>query len=105
MPKNIAKKELKWQKMMKSFFFTFIVIALSFYFLLTFIYGEKGLIRYMDLKDKRVDLEAEIRSMHVENELLRQRNNRLMKDPNAVEDLAREMGYKKDGEIIFKFKD
>lgn len=105
MPKNIAKKELRWQKMMKNFFFTFIVIALSFYFLITFIYGEKGLIRYMDLKDKRVDLEAEIRSMQVENEMLGQRNNRLMKDPNAIEDLAREMGYKKDGEIIFKFKE
>ena len=105
MPKNIAKKELRCHRMMKNFFFTFIVIALSCYFVLTFIYGEKGFIRYMELKDKRAELEAEIRSMQVENEMLGQRNNKLMKDPFAIEDIAREMGYKKDDEIIFKFKD
>jgi cell division protein FtsB len=105
MPKNIAKKELIWQNTVKKILVIGIIIAVSSYFVFLFIYGDKGIIRYMELKDKRVELEAQIRSMKIENEMLEQRNNSLMKDPQAVEDLAREMGYKKENEIIFKFKE
>jgi cell division protein FtsB len=105
MPKNIAKKELIWQNTVKKILVIGIIIAVSSYFVFLFIYGDKGIIRYMELKDKRVELEAQIRSMKIENEMLEQRNNSLMKDPQAVEGLAREMGYKKENEIIFKFKE
>ena len=91
--------------MLKKILFILIIIALSTYFISLFIYGDKGIIRYIELKDKKIELQAEIRSMKEENEMLGQRNHKLMKDPHAIEDLAREMGYKKDDEIIFKFKD
>ena len=105
MPKNIAKKDLYWQKILKTVLFLLVIIAVSSYFISLFIYGDKGIIRYMELKEKEIQIKAEIRSMKEENKMLGQRNQKLMKDPQAIEDLAREMGYKKGNEIIFKIKD
>ena len=70
MPKNIAKKDLYWQKMLKKVLFLLIIIAVSTYFISLFIYGDKGIIRYIELKEKKIEIQTEIRSMKEENEML-----------------------------------
>lgn len=67
-------------------------------------YGEKGYMRYQELKSTKQQLKREIRKVETEKKQMIKEIQIIRKDPNAVEGRARAMGYQKEGEIIYKFK-
>ena len=76
---------------------------LFIYLTLNIIVGENGLLRYMKLRSMRNNLLAESTIAAKQNEDTRAGVEALKKDPDRVEELAREFGLTKKGELIFKF--
>jgi len=70
------------------------------------LFGEKGLIKYDDLKKKTDNLDAELTLIEKDNKLLKSQVEALRKDPFFIEKYAREeYGLAKPEEYIFQFQD
>lgn len=76
-----------------------------FYLMLSFLFGEMGLVRYAKLRNQRDSLRAEITSLNTSNTELKSRVEALKSDPECIEKLARELGLVKQGEIIYQYED
>lgn len=78
-------------------------ILLVIYLTLNMIIGENGLVKYMKLKAIRNKLQSETLALQKQNEDANRQIETLKKEPDRVEELAREYGLTKKGELIFKF--
>ena len=78
-------------------------ILLAIYLTLNMIIGENGLVKYMKLKSMRSKVYTETLLMKKQNEDASRHIEGLRKEPDRVEELAREYGLTKKGELIFKF--
>ncbi len=84
--------------------FTLMFLSLL-YLAITFTFGNSGLIRYLELKEKRSHLVEEIKEIEARNGHLRSDARRLKEDPFYVEKHAREdLGMAKPGEYVFKYE-
>lgn len=62
-----------------------------------------GYAKMQELRQKNKDLEANIRKLKVENIALSQEKEKLEKDPEYLEQVARErLGIVRKGEIVYK---
>jgi cell division protein FtsB len=85
-------------------FFAGIAIALA-YLSYNLLFGEMGVIKYIELKQNKKRLESEITRIDKENKALNVQVNSLKKDPYYIEKYAREeYGLAKPDEFIFQFK-
>lgn len=92
--------ELKKRRLI---FFTIMFISLL-YLSISFIFGETGLIRYLELKDKKFRLEQEIKEVELKNAKLKSDLKLLKENPFYLEKHAREeFGMAKPDEYIFKY--
>jgi cell division protein FtsB len=80
-------------------------IMLVVYLTLQMIIGENGLVKYMKLKAMRSRVQSETLAIKKQNEDASSHIEGLKKEPDRVEELAREYGLTKKGELIFKFED
>jgi cell division protein FtsB len=71
------------------------------------IFGENGFLRYIRLNSVKAEIQAKIENSERENEELKRQINiiKKKKDPNLIEELAREQGLTQEGEIIFQYED
>lgn len=84
----------------------FALILLAFLCISLMFFGEKGLIKYDDLKKKTDNLDAELTLIEKDNKLLKSQVEALRKDPFFIEKYAREeYGLAKPEEYIFQFQD
>jgi cell division protein FtsB len=84
-------------------FFTVIVLSLV-YFVISFTFGDAGLLRYRELRQKKSQLTTEIQSLEARNALLRSELKLLKETPFYLEKYAREdFGMAKPDEFIFKY--
>lgn len=67
-----------------------------------FIYGGGGALKRNQLRNEISRLKLDIENLKKEKEILEWKINNIENNPNFIETIAREMGYKKPGEIIFK---
>jgi cell division protein FtsB len=85
-------------------FFCIIFVALA-YLSYNLIFGEMGLLKYMELKKNKQRLESDIARIQKENKNMSEQVNSLKKDPYYIEKYAREeYGLAKPDEFIFQFK-
>ena len=69
------------------------------------VFGDMGLIKYLELKKNKSRLETEISQVGKENKALGEQVNSLKKDPYFIEKYAREeYGMAKPDEFIFQYK-
>lgn len=80
-------------------------IMLFIYLTINLIIGEKGLLKYIKLKAIKNTFVAETEAMKKQNEDANTQVEALQNEPDRVEELAREYGLTKKGELIFKFND
>ena len=78
-------------------------ILLVIYLTLNMIIGENGLVKYMKLQAVRSRMQSETMALQKQNEDANRQIETLKKEPDRVEELAREYGLTKKGELIFKF--
>ncbi len=75
------------------------------YLSLSLIFSENGFLRYMKLESAKTDLMAEVRKIKKQNKEIKRQIDRLKKDPDLIEEIAREQGLTREGELIFKYED
>jgi cell division protein FtsB len=102
---NKTIKQTKRDQLKKICLSILVVLALGAYFALAFVYGEKGYMRYMELRAEEAQLQDELIRLEDDNNKLLRQISRLKTDPNEIEQYARQMGYQIEGEIVFKFKE
>jgi len=80
-----------------------IIAALMFFWsAYVFIYGGGGALKRNQLKNEILRLRQDIENLKKEKEILEWKINNIESNPKFIETIAREMGYKKAGEVIFK---
>ncbi len=81
------------------------IILLSFVYLsISLVFGDMGLVKYLEMSRTRKNLETQITEVHHQNEQLRQQLKMLKEDPFYREKLAREeYGLSKKDEYIFQY--
>jgi len=80
-------------------------VLIVLYLTLSLIAGDNGLLKYIKLKSTKEKLLMETKAMQNQNVDIQQQIETLEKDPAVIEELAREYGLTKEGELIFKFND
>ncbi len=103
--RNKRRKHVETQKRIRRTILFTIGILAVIYLSITLIFGENGFVRYLKLKSNKAELQAKIKNIEKQNEEIKGQIEKLKKDPNTIEELAREQGLTKDkDEIIFNFK-
>ncbi|MDI6890706.1 MAG: septum formation initiator family protein [Thermodesulfovibrionales bacterium] len=103
---NLLRKQVVSEvKKRRLIFFT--VILLGFIYLaISLIFGDMGLLRYVELNKKKAHLERQVKEMEKENEQLRSEIKSLKEDPFYKEKHAREeFGLARPDEYIFRYDD
>ncbi len=69
------------------------------------VFGDKGIIRIIQLRRERDRIIAEVNRLQEENNRLNEEIKRLREDPRYLESVARrDLGLVKDNEILFIFE-
>ncbi|HDH04306.1 MAG TPA: septum formation initiator family protein [Nitrospirae bacterium] len=103
--RNVRRKQVEEGRKRKKLVCLTFGILLFIYFTLTIIIGENGLLRYLKLKSTRDTLLAETKAIGKRNQDIKSQVEALRNEPDLVEELAREYGLTRKGELIFKFED
>lgn len=99
------KQQVYIEKKRRSRVLLVIVSAVFLYLSVSLIFGEMGLIKYMELRKTEKRLRAELIAMEKEKKTIRSQIDSLKKDPFYIEKHAREdFGLAKPNEYIFQFQ-
>ena len=101
--RNVRRKQVDLNRKRRKVVFLTFGILLSVYLTFTLVFGENGLIRYFKLKSTRNNLMADTIVVKDRNKDMKNQIEALENEPEVVEELAREYGLTKKGELIFKF--
>ncbi len=70
------------------------------------LFGEKGVVKIIQLRRERDKIVSNVREMREENKRLKEEIRRLREDPEYLESVARrDLGLIKENEILFIFED
>jgi cell division protein FtsL len=104
--KNKTREQVEMEKKRRTRFFMMLSLLFILYFLLSFIFGDMGLISHYRMKKTYQKFEQELDQLSKENERLRKEAEALKTDPHYIERLARErLGLSKEGEIIYQYEE
>lgn len=102
---NLRQQVESERKKRDLFFFSIIAVAFL-YVIISAVFGNRGLIKYYELKNTENNLKAEIESLQKSNEHLKTQTDALSRDSFLKEKYAREnFGLAKPEEYIYQFKD
>lgn len=102
--RNVRRKQVDHRrKRRRLILLTFGVLSMI-YLSFSLLFGENGLLRYIELKATRDRLLAETSAIEMQNREIKGQIETLENEPDLVEELAREYGLTKEGELIFKFE-
>jgi len=79
-------------------------IVITFYLIISFIFGEMGVVKYYRMKSQYNDLTAEIAKLKQNNARLIKDVHALKNDPARLERVARDkLGLARPGEIVYYY--
>ena len=102
---NLLRKQvLSEVRKRRLIFFTFVVLSFI-YLSISLLFGDAGLLRYIELNKTKNGLEKQLVEINRQNEQIRTQIKLLKEDPFYKEKLAREeFGLAKPDEYIFKYE-
>jgi len=103
--RNIRRKQVEHNIKKRRLVLLTVGILVFIYLSFTILIGDNGLFKYIELRAKRDKLLAETGTIKRQNEEIYGELKKLDKQPELMEEFAREYGLTKDGELIFKFED
>jgi len=104
--RNKTREQVEMERKRKNRFFMMLSLLFLLYFILSFIFGDMGLLSYHKMKKDYQRTEQELERLNRENERLRKEVKALKTDPLYIERLARErLGLSKEGEIIYEYEE
>ncbi|MDA8082408.1 MAG: septum formation initiator family protein [Nitrospiraceae bacterium] len=104
MNNNLLRQQVVTEvKKKRLIFFTFMLLSFI-YLSINLVFGDMGLVRYLELNKTRRNLDAQLVELNRQNDELRTQIKMLKDDPFYKEKLAREeFGLAKPDEYIFKY--
>ncbi len=103
--RNIRKQQAKQRRKLRSLVFFTVGILFFVYISLSLVLGDSGLLRYLELKATVNSMLAENKKIEVQNKEVDSQIESLKKDPDLIEELARERGLTREGELIYKYEE
>lgn len=103
--RNIRRQQVQQSRKRKKIIYLTFGILLFIFLTVTMTTGKNGLIRYMKLRTTRDRLLAETILIEKQNNDINSQIGSLENKNEIIEELAREYGMTKEGELIYKFKD
>ena len=101
---NLLRKQVVSEIKKKRLIFLTIVVLSFIYLSISLVFGDMGLLRYLELNRTKMNLESQLSEINRQNAQLRTQLKLLKEDPFAREKLAREeYGLSKPNEYIFKY--
>jgi len=101
---NLLRKQVVSEVKKKRLIFLTIVVLSFIYLSISLVFGDMGLLRYLELNRTKMNLESQLSEIDRQNAQLRTQLKLLKEDPFAREKLAREeYGLSKPNEYIFKY--
>ncbi len=101
---NLLRKQVVSEvKKRRLIFFTFVVLSFL-YLTISLLFGDVGLLRYIELNRTKKGLEKQLVEINMQNEQIRTQIRLLKEDPFYKEKLAREeFGLARPDEYIFQY--
>ncbi len=103
--RNRRLKQVHHDRKFKKLIFLTFGVLVFIYLTLNLVIGKNGLLEYFKLRSIRNSLLAETMIVKKKNEDVKNQLKSLETDTDLMEELARDYGLTKEGELIFKFKD
>jgi cell division protein FtsB len=101
---NLLRKQVSSELRRRRLIFYTVMLLTIFYIVVNMVFGEMGIIRYLELRKTKVNLEAQIKEIEQDNAKLRSQLKSLKEDPFIKEKHAREdYGLAKPDELIFQY--
>lgn len=102
---QLLRKQVTAELKKRRLIFLTVAILSLLYLVITFTFGETGLLRYLQLKDKKSQLVRELREVEARNSHLQSDTKRLRENPFYLEKHAREnFGMARPDEYVFKYE-
>jgi cell division protein FtsB len=102
---QLLRKQVTAELKKRRLIFLTVAILSLLYLVITFTFGQTGLLRYLQLKEKKGQLVTEIHEVEAQNTRLRSDTKRLRENPFYLEKHAREnFGMAKPDEYVFKYE-
>ncbi|WP_460180435.1 FtsB family cell division protein [Thermodesulfovibrio sp. TK110] len=99
------KEQLLREKKRNDRIFFFLLFLIILFLAYSFLFGDMGYLKYLELKKNEQRLIKEINRISMENNTLKNEIELLKKDPSYMEKYAREkFGVIKPGEMVFQFQ-
>jgi cell division protein FtsB len=103
-PVNRLRRQVASEKRKRHLIFLTVFLLGFFYLIISLLFGDMGLLRYKELYKTKNRLEAQIKEIETENELLRSQVKAVREDPYTQEKHAREdYDLARPGEIIIQY--
>ena len=103
--RNIRKQQVKQRRKARGLVLLTLGILLFVYISLSLVFGDSGLLRYLELKATVNSILAENSKIEEQNKEIDSQIESLKKDPDLIEELAREHGLTREGELIYKYEE
>ena len=103
--RSVRRRQVERNSRIRSLVIVTVGVLLMIYLTIDLVAGENGLLRYLELKSVRDQLAAETVSLKQHNRDIRSQIDAFENEPERIEELAREFGMTKEGELIFRFSD
>ena len=103
--RNNRRRQVQQDSKGRKIIFYTCCILLSLYLTVDLTVGESSIARYFELRSMRDRLLAENISIVKQKEGVESEIDIMKNEPEMIEELAREYGFTKEGEMIFKFND
>ncbi len=104
--RNLLRKQVYQEKRKQSLIIYLLLIAVNLYLLWSLIFDDNGIFKYLNLKEKHLELTNEISLLEEENKQLKAEINRIQEDPFYMEKLAREqLNLSRPDELVFIFQE
>ncbi len=103
--RNRRRQQVEYKKKISRLVSFTIGVLILIYLSLSLVFSESGFLRYMKLESAKTGLMAEVRKIKKQNKEIEGHIDLLKKDPDLIEEIAREQGLTKEGEWVFKYED
>ncbi len=103
--RNVRRRQVEQKKKRAHLVLLTFGVLLAVYLTVTLLIGENGFMRYLELKGTRDRLLAENQVLEQHNSNIKSEIENIASEPAMIEEMAREYGLTKDGELIYKFEE
>ena len=104
--RNRTKGEVAQRQVYLKRLFCAVALFINGYLLLSFFFGEMGLVKFIKMKQTYAQSLKENGDLQEENKKLSRRIKMLKTDPDTIEQIARDrLGLAKEKELIYEFYD